>query len=123
MMKEPHIVNLEQVEWKPHPTIPKVLTRVFENAASHPLADAFLGQVIGGGEIPWHVHEQASETAYVIQGHGVLLYALPENRDHPSQAEIKMGVALTVPPGWWHSVLNPGETPLILFAFHTPSTF
>ncbi len=119
-----HLANLEEMPWQPHPTIAKVLTRVFENQDSHPLADVLLAKVSGGGEIPWHVHENASETAYVVEGTGTLLYAEDERqRGQPQQAALSVGVAMTIPSGWWHSVLNPGEEPLILFAFHTPGTF
>src|SRR5947207_14708444 len=70
-----HSVNLEQIPWQPHPTIPGVLTKIFENRASPPYADVMLAQVAVGGAIPWHVHENASETAYVLQGEGTLIYA------------------------------------------------
>jgi len=58
----------------------------------------------------------------VLAGEGILKYAEPDKRDSPSEANLKVGVALTIPSGWWHSVLNTGEMPLELFAFHTPPT-
>ncbi|MBZ0289744.1 MAG: cupin domain-containing protein, partial [Anaerolineae bacterium] len=75
-----------------------------------------------GGEIPWHVHETASETAYVLVGQGLLKYAQHDKNNPVSEVFIKAGVALTIPGGWWHTVLNTGDVPLELFAFHTPPT-
>lgn len=118
-----HFVQLQDVPWQAHPTITGVLTKVFENRDSQPLCDALLAQVIPGGKIPWHVHETASETAYVVQGSGRLLCAADETQlEACQQVELAPGAALTVRPGFWHSVLNTGDGPLILFAFHTPPT-
>jgi mannose-6-phosphate isomerase-like protein (cupin superfamily) len=121
-MDYPHIQDLSVLDWQAHPVVSSVLTKVFENEASHPLADVLVAHVEVGGEIPWHVHDQASETAYVLVGEGILKYAQPDKRDNPSQTSLKAGVALTIPGGWWHTVLNTGTTPLELFAFHTPPT-
>ena len=121
-MDHPRIQDLSVLDWQTHPVVTKVLTKVFENKATHPLADVLVAHVETGAEIPWHVHDDASETAYVLVGEGVLKYAEADKRDNPSQADLKVGVALTIPGGWWHSVLNTGATPLELFAFHTPPT-
>ena len=94
-MGQPHIQDLTLLDWQSHPTIKSVLTKVFENAVTHPLADALLAQVEVGGDIPWHVHEQASETAYALVGEGILRYAESDKRDHPSEAQLKTGMALT----------------------------
>ncbi|MEO8608114.1 MAG: cupin domain-containing protein [Chloroflexota bacterium] len=121
-MNQPHIQDLNVMHWQSHPVVSSVLTKVFENEASHPLADVLVAQVEVGGEIPWHVHENASETAYVLLGEGILKYAESDQRTNPSEADLKPGFALTIPGGWWHTVLNTGITPLELFAFHTPPT-
>src|SRR5438046_1497907 len=97
-MDELHIVNLEQIPWQPHPTIPGVLTKVFENRASHPHVDVMLAQVAVGGAIPWHVHENASETAYVLKGEGKLIYARDKSQvETPSEARFAEGIASTTP--------------------------
>lgn len=119
-----HLIDLPNIPWQPHPTLAGVLTKVVENRASHPLADVLLAQVLPGGSIPWHVHEQASETVYLVQGTGCILYApAPDQLQTPSEAVLSTGAALTVQAGVWHSVVNSGAEPLILFAFHTPPTF
>ena len=123
-MDQPHIVNMESVPWNPHPTIKGVQSKIFENAASLPLADVLLANVVPGGIIPWHVHPNATETAYVVRGKGRLLWAASEEkRDEGGSAELVPGIALTVPIALWHSVVNDSDEPLILFAFHTPPTF
>ena len=118
-----HLARLQDVPWQAHPTIAGVMTKVFENKESLLYADALLAQVAPGGKIPWHVHDAASETAYVVQGEGVVLYA--PDQDHlqtPLESAIGPGSALTVRAGVWHSVLNRGTEPLTLFAFHVPPT-
>ena len=118
-----HFVQFQDVPWQAHPTITGVLTKVFESRDSHPLCDALLAQVIPGGKIPWHVHEAASETAYVVQGTGTLLCAPDKTQLETCQhVELAPWAALTVRSGVWHSVLNTGDSALILFAFHTPPT-
>jgi mannose-6-phosphate isomerase-like protein (cupin superfamily) len=119
-----HLAQLQDVPWQPHPTIAGVLTKIFENKAGNPQADVLLAQVAPDGKIPWHVHESARETAYVIQGQGVILCA-PDQAAQPAAQESPLtpGCALTVQAGTWHSVLNTAQEPLILFAFHVPPTF
>src|ERR1041385_5997073 len=102
-----HIVQLEDMPWQPHPTIEGVLTRVFENRESHPLCDALMAQVAPGGKIPWHIHEAASETAYVVQGHGAILCAKDRTQFEANErGEPAPGVAITVTQQVWHSVFN-----------------
>lgn len=122
MTDHPRIQDLAALDWQVHPTISGVLTKVFENSATHALADVLVARVEVGGEIPWHVHDRASETAYVLSGEGILKHAQHDKNNSPSQAALRAGVVLTVPGGWWHTVLNTGDGPLELFAFHTPPT-
>jgi mannose-6-phosphate isomerase-like protein (cupin superfamily) len=119
-----HLIQLQDVPWQPHPTIAGVQTKIFENKASNPEADVLMALVAPDGKIPWHVHESARETAYVLQGQGVILCA--PDKEHLQMAQespLAAGCALTVQVGVWHSVLNTSAEPLILFAFHTPPTF
>jgi mannose-6-phosphate isomerase-like protein (cupin superfamily) len=122
-MDKPHIQDMNRMEWQPHPTIQGVLTRVFENHVHNPLVDVLVGRVSVSGEIPWHVHDDASETAYVLTGQGILKYAASDQRDTVVEAPLYAGVAMTIPSRWWHMVLNVGVVPLELFAFHSPPTF
>jgi quercetin dioxygenase-like cupin family protein len=123
-MDELHITDLAQVDWQPHPTIPGVLTKIFENRASHDHADVLLVNIAAGGVIPWHVHESASETAYVLRGSGKLLSTRDSSQlDSAAETRFAEGIATTIPAGLWHSVQNSGDEPLLVFAFHTPATF
>ncbi len=118
------LIDLQAMPWQPHPTVAGILTKIIESRATNALGDALLGQVLPGGAIPWHIHENASETAYFVQGLGKLLYAPNETeRDAPLEVMIMPGCALTVQAGVWHSVLNTSAEPMIIFAFHTPPTF
>jgi mannose-6-phosphate isomerase-like protein (cupin superfamily) len=123
-MDDLHIVDLTQMPWQPHPTIAGVLTKIFENRASHHHADVLLVKIAAGGAIPWHVHENASETAYVLSGNAKLICARNANQfDTAVESKFAEGIATTIPVGMWHSVQNSGDEPLLAFAFHTPATF
>lgn len=122
-MDHPHLQDMNQVAWQAHPTLQGVMTKVFENHQHNPLVDVLIAKVAVSGEIPWHVHDHASETAYVLIGQGILKYAAPDQRDTVTEAPLYAGVALTIPSGWWHMVVNVGATPLELFALHSSPTF
>ena len=118
-----HLLQFNDVDWKPHPTIPGVMTKVFEGRDTNPQADVLLAQVLPGGTLPWHVHELASETAYIVQGAGVLLCAPDsDHRDTASRNDLALNSVATIQAGVWHSVVNAADVPLILYAFHTPPT-
>jgi mannose-6-phosphate isomerase-like protein (cupin superfamily) len=123
VMNEPHIQDMDRVEWQAHPTLQGVVTKVFENQLHNPLVDVLIARVAVSSEIPWHVHDQANETAYVLTGQGILKYAAPDQRDNVFEAPLQAGVALTISSGWWHMVSNTGSAPLELFALHSPPTF
>jgi mannose-6-phosphate isomerase-like protein (cupin superfamily) len=99
------------------------MTKVFENRLHNPLVDVLIASVAVSNEIPWHVHDEASETAYVLAGQGILKYAAPHQRDVTAETPLHPGVVLTIPSGWWHMVVNVGVSSLELFAFHSPPTF
>lgn len=122
-MDQPRIQDMDRVEWQAHPTLQGVVTKVFENHLHNPLVDVLIARVAVSSEIPWHAHDQASETAYVLMGQAILKYAAPNQRDAIFESPLQAGVALTIPIGWWHSVLNVGTVPLELFALHSPPTF
>jgi mannose-6-phosphate isomerase-like protein (cupin superfamily) len=122
-MDQPHFQDMNQVEWQAHPTLQGVMTKVFENHLHNPLVDVLIAKVAVSGEIPWHVHDQASETAFVLTGQGILKYAAPDQHDTVTEVPLHPGVALTIPSGWRHMVVNVGAIPLELFALHSPPTF
>src|SRR5258708_38782396 len=95
-----HLARLKDVPWQAHPTIAEVMTKVFESRDSHPEADVLLAQVAPDGKIPWHVHEAASETAYVVQGEDVVMCAPDkDHRQTPHEAPLSQGSALTARAG------------------------
>lgn len=122
-MSKPRVVNLEQVEWQPHPTLAGVRTRIIENGASNPQANVLVANVNPDGGIPWHVHEQSVEIAYVLAGTGTFFYDEHGKGETPVETGIQAGCVLSIPAGLWHAVANTGSEPLLLYAFHTPPIF
>jgi mannose-6-phosphate isomerase-like protein (cupin superfamily) len=123
IMSEPRIVDLNAMQWQAHPTIDGVTTRIVETAASHGQADVLMAKVEPSGGIAWHVHERAAETVLVIEGQGVLLFSATSTLVSQRKLDLRTGCVVTIPAGFWHSVMNMGDVPLLLFGFHTPPTF
>jgi mannose-6-phosphate isomerase-like protein (cupin superfamily) len=118
------MIDANAINWQEHPTISGVQTRIIESAAStQGQCDVLMGRVDPQGSIPWHVHQGAQETALVIEGEGVLLYSPTPSLESQRKLDLRPGHVVTIPAGYWHSVLNMGAGPLLLYAFHAPATF
>jgi quercetin dioxygenase-like cupin family protein len=83
---------------------------------AEPLAGDDSKQVIGqtyifppGAVLPWHIHPDAQEFAYVIEGDFTF-----ERADRAPQ-EMKAGGAEYLPPNIVHRGMNKGDTPVKLF--------
>jgi mannose-6-phosphate isomerase-like protein (cupin superfamily) len=90
-----------------------ILIKALATQATHPGASVLLVQVAVGGVIGLHIHEQATETAFVLAGEGVLTLG---NAEIP----IQRGAGVTVAPGTPHSLRNTGDLPMELIAVHSP---
>ncbi|MDP7643629.1 MAG: cupin domain-containing protein [Anaerolineales bacterium] len=115
-MDKPYFFDANEMEWRPHPRFPTILTKSFETRASYPDASVTLVQVGVTGVIETHVHEVETETAYVISGRGRLL--LGDN-----EQILQAGTGITIPPGLPHSLHNTEDEPMELFAVHIPPVF
>ena len=114
-MPKPHFFNANQIEWTEPPQFPGIWIKVLETQATHPAASVILACVAVGGAIVTHVHEQETETAYVLAGQGILTLEAEETL-------LETGSGVTIPPGLAHSLRNTGDTPLELIAMHIPPT-
>jgi mannose-6-phosphate isomerase-like protein (cupin superfamily) len=119
-VKTPVTIDLDHIPWQPHPTIPGIHVRAFQNEADFSPTDILIARVAADGEIPWHVHDTESEIAYVLQGAGLLYSAESEERDPVAEAPMSRGQAVIIPPELWHSVHNTGTEEMIILAIHTP---
>lgn len=94
---------------------PTISIKLLETRETHAHASVIMAQVQPGAEIPRHVHAAEVETAFVLSGTGKLMSATDE-------IHFSMGVLATIPAGVEHWVINDGDQPLVIFAFHTPPT-
>jgi len=119
---EPVTVQLENIPWTPHPTIPGIEIRMFQNPEPFSPSDVLIARIEAGSKIPWHVHEQESEIAYILQGSATLYTAPAKPEDSPAvtESDFVEGVAGVIPPGLWHSVVNTGDATVLILALHTP---
>ncbi len=114
-------LNLQDIPWADHPSLAGVQSKC-HNHPDFPPDDILLARVIPGGEIPWHVHPEQSEFAYVISGTGELLGK--DADDAPTQERLALapGGVVVIPPGRWHRLTNTSPEELILLALHIPAT-
>jgi quercetin dioxygenase-like cupin family protein len=110
-------LNLPEMTWLPHPTITGIETKLFQNAAPHSPVDVLLAKV--ATEIPWHVHPETCEIAYLLQGRGKIYSASSATQEDMAESDWLAGHALIVPAGIWHAVKNLGTEPMVIFALHT----
>jgi quercetin dioxygenase-like cupin family protein len=112
-MAEVHFLSTHDIAFKQDDRFPGIKTKLLETRQTHAHASVIIAQVAPGGEIPRHIHAAESETAYVLSGRGKLI---TDDGDYTFEP----GVMVTIPPGLAHGVMNDGDEPLEVFAFHTP---
>lgn len=110
---KPNLFRVDDVAWEPHPRFKALQVKVLESKATHPHASVMLVKVEAGGVIPEHSHPIEIETAYVMEGQGVLTV---DGEDYPFEA----GINASIPVGAIHSVRNVGAGEMLIYAVHTP---
>ena len=119
-MNQVHPFDTAGMAWADHPTLAGVQIKGLEGRDTHPSLSFILVRVAAGGVIPRHVHEQATETAYVMSGHGELRLGVDENGIAAQVVPMTPGAGASVPPGLYHSVQNSADAPLEILAIHSP---
>jgi mannose-6-phosphate isomerase-like protein (cupin superfamily) len=121
IMQQPIAIDFAALPWQPHPTIPGIVVRVFQNQAAFAPTDMLIARVAAGGQIPWHVHPVDTEIAYVLQGAGVLYSAETEAHEPASETPMNPDSGVIIPPRLWHAVQNTSAEEMIIVAVHTPA--
>ena len=114
-MAQAHLFHTSKMEWQSHPAIRGIRIKSLENKNTLQTASVTLIEVDPGGEIEPHLHEQSSETAYVMSGRAVL--TLPDG-----DVTLTAGDGVTVPPRTLHSLRNSADEPVEILAVHIPPT-
>jgi mannose-6-phosphate isomerase-like protein (cupin superfamily) len=114
-MAQAHFFHASKLEWQSHPTIRGIHIKSLENKSTLGTASVTLVEVDPGSVIEPHLHEQSSETAYVISGCAVL--TLPDG-----DVTLSAGDGVTVPPRTLHSLRNTADEPVDILAVHIPPT-
>lgn len=112
----PQIYSFPQMAWQPHPTLDGVQSKRIETGVPH---DVLLAQVASQNEIPWHVHPEWVEVAYILNGQGLLRTSPHKTHEPYQEYAVKAGEVMVIPAGLWHCVINPHDTPMEIFAIHT----
>jgi len=66
-----------------------------------------------GSRIPEHLHESSEEGMYIISGQGRLI-------TDQGEEELRAGMAIYMPPGVKHSIINTGDEELKLVWVYSP---
>ena len=66
-----------------------------------------------GSQIPEHAHESSEEGMYIVSGQGRLI-------TEEGEEELRAGMAIYMPPGVKHSILNTGDEELKLVWVYSP---
>jgi quercetin dioxygenase-like cupin family protein len=114
-MSELLYLDTRKLEFVQDSRFPEISIKLLESRTTHPTSSIVIARVAAGGEIPRHTHPVETETAYVLSGQGKLI-------TDATEYIFDAGIAVTVPPGLAHRVVNTGDTPLDIFAIHSPPT-
>jgi len=112
-MDKPHLYRSSLAEWQPHPTLPGIRVQSLENQGTWSEASVTLVEVAPGGIIVEHLHQTNFESAYVLEGAGLL--HLPDG-----DVYIGPGDGVTVPPQTLHGLENTGSETIRILAVHIP---
>jgi quercetin dioxygenase-like cupin family protein len=66
-----------------------------------------------GSRIPEHAHEDAEEGMYLVSGQGRLI-------TEEGEQDLRPGMAIYMPPGVKHSIVNTGDEPMRLVWVYSP---
>jgi len=66
-----------------------------------------------GSRIPEHAHESSEEGMYLISGKGRLI-------TEKGEEDLRPGMAIYMPPGVKHSIINTGDEPMRLVWVYCP---
>ena len=109
------VVDLESMDWRPHPRFPGVQVKIAHGGLQ---PDEFTQMLVrfepGGGEIPPHTHDDLDECFVILEGHGVALV-------RGQHVEVSAGTSIYVPDGSEHGLRNDGAEPLLLVANFVPA--
>ena len=114
----PHLFDTAQ-QWQPHPRFADVQFQQFESRGTHPTGDFSMMRVRlrAGGRIDTHLHENETETAYVLAGSGTLTCgAEGKTTAYP----LTVGKGVSIPPRLLHRLQNSGDGDMELIAIHSP---
>lgn len=106
-------VNENDIPWGPHPRYEGLLLKVLVPGAVNPALNVSRVRVDVGKRIPPHVHEDSSETFYILRGTGTC---------HLGDTSVPFGpgACFYAPPGLEHHLENTGAEPVEILAIFAP---
>ena len=106
---------ISEAQFCKHPTQEGVFMKHFFGSADNECLNNLEVRIIPGYMIAPHIHENASEFFYAVEGTGEFL-------DGEEWKPFKKGDAFKAPKGMQHGIKNVGNETLVLFSTFSPAT-
>lgn len=100
-------------DWRPHPRFARVFLKPLIKSDVNAGLNLNLVRVAPGGEITPHIHQDSTETFYILTGRGI-------SRIGGEEIQLTPGVCAYAPPAVTHSVCNTGDTDLEAISIFNP---
>ncbi|PMP64912.1 MAG: cupin [Thermodesulfobacterium geofontis] len=108
------IINLKNLEMKPHPKFEGVKIGYILTKEKHPELSITVLEILPGIEIPLHSHEKEVDTIFILEGEAEVFL-----RD--SWEKAKEGDIIVISPKEIHGVKAVGEKSLKCYIVHAPA--
>ena len=108
------VVNLNNLEMKPHPKFKGVKIGYILTKEKHPELSITVLEVLPGVEIPLHTHEKEVDTIFILEGSAEVFLG-------ESWKGVKEGDVIVISPKEVHGVKAVGERSLKCYIVHAPA--
>ena len=108
------VVNLENLEMKPHPKFEGVKIGYILTKEKHSELSITVLEILSGVEIPLHTHEKEVDTIFILEGSAEVFL-------NETWRRVKEGGVIIISPKEVHGIKAIGEKPLKCYIVHAPA--
>jgi len=108
------VINLKDLEMKPHPKFEGVKIGYILTKEKHPELSITVLEILPGAEIPLHTHKKEVDTIFILEGSAEVFL-------NETWRRVKEGDVIIISPKEVHGVKAVGEKPLKCYIVHAPA--